>query len=69
MEHQQYIDVRIREAGNKLAFRYNPETNAVQVSIRGYGCHEVYLDDYRPHPDQPLTQNARSAILNTEGPR
>lgn len=42
-----YRDVRIREAGNRLAFRYDPERDCVQVYIRGE-LFEVVLDDYRP---------------------
>lgn len=64
-----YIDIRISEAGNKLAFRYDPRADVIQVSIRGYGKFEVRLDDYRHAERQPLTQNGRSAILCAEGPR
>lgn len=64
----QFIDIRISEAGNKLAFRYDPETNTVQVPIRGYGRFEVHLDDLRLQRE-PLTQNARSVSIRTEGPR
>lgn len=61
-----YRDVRIREAGNRLAFRYDPERDCVQVYIRGE-LFEVVLDDYRPlhrrqsvgvdfcHIDEPST--------------
>jgi hypothetical protein len=42
-----YRDVRVKEAGNKLAFRFDPERDRVQVYIRGQ-LFEVALDDYRP---------------------
>ena len=65
---QQLIDIRIREAGNKLACRHDPQANAIEVSIRGQR-YTVNLDDYRRRAE-PLTQNGRSdIILTTEGPR
>ena len=42
-----YRDVRVKEAGNKLAFRFDPDLDIVQVYIRGE-LFEVALDDYRP---------------------
>lgn len=42
-----YRDVRVKEAGNKLAFRFDPDRDRVQVYIRGQ-LFEVALDDYRP---------------------
>lgn len=42
-----YRDVRIKEAGNRLAFRYDPEADRIEVMIRGERF-EVLLDDYRP---------------------
>lgn len=42
-----YRDVRIREAGNRLAFRYDPERDCVQVRVNGQLC-EVNLADYWP---------------------
>ena len=42
-----YRDVRVKEAGNKLAFRFDPDRELVQVYIRGE-LFEVALDDYRP---------------------
>ena len=36
----------IREHG-KLLFRYDPDTNRIEV-LRSGSVYEIYLDDYRP---------------------
>lgn len=42
-----YREVRIREAGNKLAFRYDPEAERIELRVNGQLC-EVDLTDYWP---------------------
>lgn len=64
-----YIDVRIAEAGNKLAFRYDPQNDVIQVSIRGE-LHAVYLNDYRePENACSLTSRADRDTICVDGPR
>lgn len=42
-----YRDVRIREAGNKLAFRYDPDADRIELRVNGQIC-EVDLTEYWP---------------------
>ena len=41
---------------NKLLFRYDPLRNLVEVGSRGV-IHVVELDQYRPSPPPPPSQN------------
>lgn len=41
---------------NKLLFRYDPLRNLVEVGSRGV-IHVVELDQYRPSPSPPPSQN------------
>lgn len=41
-----FREVRIREVKNKLAFRFDPERDVVEIMLHGQ-CYEVALDDYR----------------------
>lgn len=62
-----WVDVRILEAGNKLAFRYNPIEDVAEVSIRGH-TYEVDMSTYRyvhEKCENSLTFNAEGDRINT----
>lgn len=59
-----YRDVRIAEAGNKLAFRYDPVSDLVEVSIRGQR-YEVCLSQYRSL-SRRLTFDADERIIEEQ---
>lgn len=42
-----FREVRIKEWNNRLAFRYNPETNTIELVERQRKVF-ISLDDYRP---------------------
>jgi hypothetical protein len=46
MSNKHWRDVRSRR-GNKLLFRYCPETDEIEIGSRG-DCEVVRLDDHRP---------------------
>lgn len=63
----EWVDVRIQEAGNKLAFRYNPIEDVAEVSIRGR-IYEVDMSTYRyvhEKRENSLTFNAEGARIDT----
>ncbi len=65
-----WVDVRILEAGNKLAFRYNPVADVAEVSIRGH-TYEVDMSTYRylhKNCENSLTFNAEGDRIDTGSP-
>lgn len=46
-----YREVRIREERNKLAFRFDPERDLIEVMVAGQR-YEVALEAYRPARDR-----------------
>lgn len=42
-----FREVRIREARNRLVFRFDPETDTIEILVRGER-HLVALAEYRP---------------------
>lgn len=55
-----FREVRIREAHNRLVFRYDGERNVVEIMIHGQR-YEVALDDY-----QPLHRRRRDGIIGVD---
>lgn len=52
-----FHEVRILEAGNRLAFRFDIERDVIEVVLRGRR-YEVSLDDYRRRRRQTDLENA-----------
>lgn len=55
-----YREVRVREAGNKLAFRYDPDCDRIELRINGQLC-IVELRDY-----WPITRRLQSGAIGVD---
>lgn len=61
-----YRDVRIREANNKLVFRFDPSRDVVEVSIHGQR-YTVDLENYRRDYAESLTFDSERTIISDRG--